>query len=141
FARDSDDLEGSKNSRIAFMVAGLNMGLRHPLLGIGHDNFAQNWDAYSIGETYEGGARSGHSTWLIAFAENGRPGLLILLALLFKTFRRAIEVKARYPELVFAMIAYGVAMTFLNHAYTIYPYLLFAMTLAAWRVTHHPEAT
>jgi hypothetical protein len=141
FARDADDLEGSKNSRISFILAGINMGLRNPILGIGHDNFGKNWDAYAIGQTFESGQRSGHSSWLIAFAENGFPGLLILIALYVTTFRRALLVRARHPELVFAMMAYGVAMTFLNHVYTIYPYLLFAMTLAAFRIMQRPEAT
>jgi O-antigen ligase len=135
FARDADDLEGSTNSRISFMIAGLNMGLRHPILGIGYDNFAYNWDAYSLGQTYEGGVRSAHNTWLIAFAENGFPGLLLLASLYFICFRGALRLKGQYPELVFVMISYGVAMTFLNHTYAIYPYLLSAMVLAATRFT------
>jgi O-antigen ligase len=134
FSREADDLEGSTKSRMAFMMAGINMGLHHPILGIGHDGFATAWDAYAVGETYESGTRSGHSSWLIAFAENGIPGLLLLVALFVSSFRKAVSVQLEHPELVCAMVSYGVAMTFLNHAYTIYPYLLFALTLAAARI-------
>jgi O-antigen ligase len=116
------------------MLAGLNMGMRNPILGIGHDNFAASWDQYAIGETYESGQRSGHSTWLIAFAENGLPGLVLLASLYFSTLRRAIPLRAVHPELIVTVIAYGVAMTFLAHTYTIYPYLIFALVLAGARI-------
>ena len=134
FAREADDLEGSTNSRKAFMIAGLNMGLRNPIFGVGFDNFSSIWDRYAIGQTFETGQRSAHNTWLLAFAENGFPGLLLLVGLFFTTFKVALRIRDQHPDLLASLLGYGVAMTFLAHVYTIYPYLLFALILGAARV-------
>jgi O-Antigen ligase len=131
FVRNSDDLKGSTDSRTAFLVAGLNMGARNPVMGVGFSNFPKQWQSYAIGTIYESGVHTAHNSWILDFAETGLPGLLLLVGLFFTTFRRAIKVHPTHPELVCAIVGYGIAMTFLSHTYAFYPYVLFALILAA----------
>jgi O-antigen ligase len=133
--RNSEDLKGSTESRTAFLVAGLNMGAHHPLMGVGFGNFPKQWQSYSIGAVYETGEHTAHNSWILDFAETGLPGLLLLVALFISTMKRAVKVHPIHPELLAAMAGYGVAMSFLSHTYTFFPYLLFALVLSAGKIS------
>jgi O-antigen ligase len=136
--RSSQDLQGSTESRTSFLIAGLNMGAHHPLMGVGFGNFPKQWQSYSIGAVYEEGVHTAHNSWILAFAETGLPGLLLLIGLFVSTTRRAVKLQSTHPELISAMMGYGVAMTFLSHTYTFFPYLLFALVLAAGKLSNCP---
>jgi O-antigen ligase len=134
FVRNTEDLKGSTESRAAFLVAGLNMGARNPVTGVGFGNFPKQWQSYSIGTIFESGIHTAHNSWILAFAETGLPGLFLLIGLFITTLLRAVKVHPSHPELVSAIVGYGVAMTFLSHTYAFYPYVLFALILAAAKI-------
>lgn len=134
FAREAEDLRGSTESRTAFLKAGINMGIRNPILGVGFGNFKKEWQSYAVGSVVETGVRTAHNSWILAFAEAGFPGLLLFAGLAVAVFRRALTVQPFHPELVSALAGYSVAMTFLSHTYTVYPYLIFGLILAASKI-------
>lgn len=137
--RSSQDIQGSTESRLGYLTAGLRMAAHNPVLGVGFSNYPKLYEAYSSGDfTYEWGERTAHSSWILALAETGLPGFLLLAALFLSTFRRSWRLRAARPELLLAMIGYGIAMSFLSHTYTFFPYLLFAIVLAAAKLIKTP---
>jgi O-antigen ligase len=140
-ARNADDLQGSTESRRAFVIAGINMGFHNPLMGVGIGNFPKVWQSYAIGNVVETGFRTAHNTWVLCFAETGVPGLLLLIALVVATFRRGMVTKDTHPELLCALMGYSVAMSFLSHTYTFFPYVLYALIIAGAKIhaTHQPK--
>jgi putative inorganic carbon (HCO3(-)) transporter len=133
-ARNAGDLEGSSESRQAFVIAGINMGIRNPLMGVGMGNFPKVWEGYAIGKVVETGVRTAHNTWVLAFAETGFPGLLLLVCLFVSTFRKGLLTQHTHPELLAALTGYAVAMSFLSHTYTFFPYILFALVIAGAKI-------
>jgi O-antigen ligase len=141
FARDSKDLAGSTESRTAFLLAAINMGLRNPIMGVGFQNFAKMWGSFAIKTATETGERTAHNTWALAFAEAGVPALILFVGMFLTTVKRALYVEPKRPELISAVAGYTVAMTFLSHTYTIYPYMIYALILAAARIkSEHAKA-
>jgi hypothetical protein len=130
-ARDSGDLAASTESRWSYVIAGLNMAIRNPIIGVGFGNYPKNFEGYASSMTHEWGERTAHSTWVLAMAENGFFGLFLFGALFVLVLRDAWRLRTQYPELLAAVVGYGVTMTFLSHTYTFFPYLIFALILAA----------
>jgi hypothetical protein len=128
--RSSADLEESRTHRIGYWLAGWSMAIRNPLLGVGFNQFPENFANFGVGEFREGTQRTAHSTWVLVVAEAGFPALLLLVTLFGLALRRAYEVRFRFPELLPAVTGYGIAMTFLSHTYLIYPYVLIALILS-----------
>lgn len=131
--RDTGDLEGSSENRMAFVIAGARMAFYHPLFGVGFNQFPENYDAYTLSfEGGEYGLRTAHSTWVLALAESGLIGLL-----LFVTFYLISGGKAAYrlfhedPSWLCAFSGYTTAISFLSHTYLLLPYILMGSLFAA----------
>lgn len=133
--RDAADLEGSTSNRIIYWKAGLNMGIRNPLFGVGLAGYNRNLLQYAEGHVgTEGKNKTIHSTWLLALAETGIPGFLSYMMLWPLALIAAYRMKEKRPEYFLAIIAYGLAISFLSHTYMLYPYILIAMTIASARL-------
>ena len=140
FARNADDIQSSTDSRFSFMRAGINMAIHHPIAGVGFSNFPKLFDSYaSYDIEHEGGERTAHSTWILALAETGFPGFFLIVGIFITTFRRAWRIQIAHPELFASMAGYGLAMSFLSHTYTFFPYVLFALVLAGAKFQPPPE--
>ncbi len=132
--RDSEDISESTESRLNYWKAGFSMALYNPLLGVGFGNYPQNFEKYASEIKFESGHRTAHSTWILALAEAGIPAVIALLSLYFLAMQDAYALRVSEPDLLYALIGYGVAISFLSHTYLIYPYILIAITAAAARV-------
>lgn len=130
-ARDAEDLEMSTASRVVYWKAAVRMVMNHPLAGVGFSGYPANYEAYSPYAKHEWGLRTAHSSWLLVFAEAGLVGGLLFTAFAGLVAREAWRARAERPGQFRALLAYGVAMSFLSHAYLIYPYLLFGLILAS----------
>ncbi|RYZ68385.1 MAG: O-antigen ligase family protein, partial [Proteobacteria bacterium] len=124
--RESTDLEGSRQNRIGYWKAGVAMTLRNPLLGVGYGRFPYHFREYGASFT-EYGQRTAHSSWILLVSEAGVPALVIFVTLFALAFHRAWQLAGVAPELLVALTGYGVAMSFLSHVYTLYPYILLAL--------------
>jgi len=71
----ASQLDGSAQGRIDAWKAGLGMGAKNPILGVGPGHFGARW------------GRTAHSTYMLAFAELGLPGLVCVLVLVFGSLR------------------------------------------------------
>jgi O-antigen ligase len=129
--RDSGEMAASSESRITYWKTAVNMTLHHPLFGVGFDQYPDNYDAYSIGTKYEWGRRTAHSSWFLAFAESGIPGGILFVSFFIAVLRTAWRHRQGRPEQLYALVGYGVAMSFLSHTYGMYLYLLAGLILAS----------
>src|SRR5262249_30094375 len=132
-ARQQGDLAGSTSSRLSYAIAGLNMAIHNPILGVGFGNYPKFFESYAPpgGMEFEWGERTAHSSWVLALAEDGFLGLLLIAWLFFSVFKTSWGLRREFPELMSSLVGYGVAMSFLSHTYTFFPYLLFGLVLAA----------
>ncbi|HUP57539.1 MAG TPA: O-antigen ligase family protein, partial [Bdellovibrionota bacterium] len=130
-ARDSGDLSASSESRWSYVVAGFNMAIRNPIMGVGFGGYPRNFESYASNMTHEWGERTAHSSWVLVMAENGFLGLFLFGTLFLLVLRESWRLRTEYPELLAALVGYGVTMSFLSHTYTFFPYLIFALILAA----------
>lgn len=130
--RDAEDVEGSTSNRKIYWTAALNMGIRHPLFGVGYDGFPLNLLTYTNGHVgTEGKYKTAHSTWLLALAETGIVGFGFYMGIWFFSFKSAWVMRNDHPEFLLGMISYGTAITFLSHTYMLYPYILLGLTVAS----------
>lgn len=133
--RNSEDLRESKASRLNYWKAGVKMVIRSPAFGVGFGRYPKEYQGYAgDGEQYEFGERTAHSTWVLALAETGVPGLAFLLCFVLGVFRMGKRIIPTEPDLFVALLAYLIAISFLSHTYLIYPYILMGMVVAAYRV-------
>jgi O-antigen ligase len=132
--RGAEDIKASTESRLTFWKAGVKMALYNPVFGVGYNNFPNRFEAYADEIKYEYGKRTAHSTWILALAESGFPGFALLVTLFFLAFRDAFQLRSEHPYLIYSMIGYCTAITFLSHTYILYPYILLALTNAAGRI-------
>ena len=133
-SRDADDLQGSSSSRITYIKAGLNMALRNPVLGVGFQAYEENFERYGDDFSYEWGNRTAHNSWIQVLAETGLPGITLFILVFITAVGMAKRVFPVAPEYLVALSSYGVAMTFLSHAYVLYPYLMFGLIGVAHRI-------
>ncbi|MBC7713436.1 MAG: O-antigen ligase family protein [Rhizobacter sp.] len=130
--RDAGDIEGSTNNRKIYWGAAINMGIRHPLFGVGYDGFPLNLMTYTDGHVgSEGKHKTAHSTWLLALAETGIVGFIFYVGIWVFSLKSAWAMRVEHPEFLLGMLSYGTAITFLSHTYMLYPYILLGMTVAA----------
>lgn len=129
--RKAADLEGSTNNRIIFWKAGANMAIRNPVFGVGFWGFNQNFASYAIdGDTgSESRHMTAHSSWVQVVAENGFMGLILFLGLWMYSMKRAYTIRQKEPEYFMSLIGYGVTITFLSHAYLLFPYILCSLAI------------
>lgn len=132
FNRGEGDMEGSSTSRKSFWISGLRMALYNPVMGVGFGQFPENFESYATEITGEFGKRTAHSTWILALAETGVIGLLLFGALfIIGAVIGAHKLYAEDPSWLYTVMSYGMAMSFLSHTYTIFPYLLIAIITVA----------
>lgn len=144
--------DGSAQGRIQAWKAGLGMGLKNPVLGVGARQFGWRW------------GKTAHSSYILALAELGIPGITCVLVLVFGNLRanarlkRSLRPGSEAPSnqgdevlLIMlsatsgAMIAFAVAGAFLSAAY--YPHLFVVTALmvsvrsmaAQWACSHGIE--
>jgi O-antigen ligase len=130
--REEVDLATSQSSRWNYVIAGARMAKAHPLFGVGMENYPRLYERYTPAFD-EWGERTAHSSWILALAETGLPGLLLLVAFYLSVLRAAWRIRSFAPEYLGMFVTYGVVMSFLSHTYTLLPYLLGALVLAAAR--------
>ncbi len=129
--RDKDEMGISQESRLIYWKAALNMAVHHPILGVGFGRYPINYESYSGDVKYEWGQRTAHSSWVLALAESGFVGGGLFLAFFIALLKRAWARQRTSPDLLYALIGYLVAMSFLSHTYSLYPYLLAGLILSA----------
>lgn len=134
FNRSASDLSESSSNRINYWKTAVIMAARNPSLGVGFNAYPENYEKYAPEILGEWGYRTAHSTWFLILAETGPIGLLFFGLLYFFILRKSYKNKDHSPELFYALIGYTVTMTFLSHAYIIYPYILFALISSGNRV-------
>lgn len=147
--------DGSAQGRIDAWKAGLGMGAKNPLVGVGAGSFGARW------------GKTAHSTYVLAFGELGIPGLICVFGIVFGNIRATVNLRKRVrslappaeppskakpfgvktkvpvvdktPEqklaqaLLFsaaAMIGFGVAGTFLSATYYPHLYVLGALMIS-----------
>lgn len=124
--RGQADLEGSSNNRIIYWKAGLNMAVRNPLFGVGFWGYNTNLPSYAVGGKLgsEGGHMTTHSSWIQVLSENGFIGFALYFGLWVFALKRSWHDRKDSPEYFVGLVGYGVASSFLSHAYQLYPYIL-----------------
>lgn len=131
FERDKSDLKGSTENRINYWVTGGRMALKNPLLGVGFQQYPKNYEKYALDLKGEWGERTAHSTWVLVLAESGIPSFIFYILFFITIFKYAWNIKKDHPEYLYALIGYGVAISFLSQAYYYYPYILSGLIIAA----------
>tara|TARA_B100001971_G_scaffold215185_1_gene259373 strand:+ start:42499 stop:43968 length:1470 start_codon:yes stop_codon:yes gene_type:complete len=129
--RGSADLEGSTSNRVIFWKAGANMAVRNPVFGVGFWGFNDNFASYAIdGNTgSEGTHMTAHSSWVQIMAENGFMALFLFLGLWLYSMSKAYTIRKNEPEYFMSLVGYGVTITFLSHAYLLFPYILCSLAI------------
>jgi hypothetical protein len=87
---------GRTSGRSDLAIAGWHLFLDNPVLGVGTGSFAQKWsrltDLPGLSTYKFGEQQQAHSAWIKTMAENGVPGLVLLVAFVgsfaFQGFRR-----------------------------------------------------
>jgi putative inorganic carbon (HCO3(-)) transporter len=134
FKRSSSDLSESSSNRLNYWKTAVNMAIKNPILGVGYQAYPQNFEKYAPEIVGEFGYRTAHSTWFLILGETGFLGLFFFLTFFGLILKKANELREEYPELFYSFLGYSVTMTFLSHAYVIYPYILFALISVAHRI-------
>jgi O-antigen ligase len=137
--RKPEEMQASSESRITYWKTAVNMTLHHPIFGVGFDQYPENYDAYSFGTKYEWGRRAAHSSWFLAFAESGFPGGILFISFFMTVLKTAWRHRRRWPEQLYAIVGYGVVMSFLSHTYGMYVYLLAGLIMASDAAAERPD--
>lgn len=137
-SRNSNDLESSSEGRKTYLKAGIRMGVKNPVFGVGFDAFPTSLQRYSTESLDESPNMTAHNSWILAFAETGPIGLLLFTGAFVLCAISAWRIYPQSPEFLLALIGYGMTMFFLSHSYLIYPYLLYALVEIA-RSFRKPE--
>lgn len=132
--RAGNDLADSSQSRLNYWTAAWKMAIHNPLLGVGFNRYKFAYDSFAPANSVEWGERTAHSSWFLVLAETGFPGLFLYLLVFSFVFRQAWSLRQSSPELIYSLVGYTVAMSFLSHAFLIYPYILFAFIAATYRI-------
>lgn len=127
-SRTGEDLAGSEASRWNYLVAGVRMALDYPLLGVGMGHFPNLYELYTPAFN-EWGSRTAHSSWVLTLAESGIIGFTLFAALYGLALHYAWRARTHSPQLLVALIGYGVTMSLLSHTYLLLPYLLVVLVI------------
>lgn len=140
--RKGADLDGSTNNRIIYWMAGANMAARNPLFGVGFWGFNKNFSTYAVGGDTgtEGKEMTAHSAWVQVMAETGYIGFFAFVALWGYAAYRSWLVRKSDPEYFTSIMGYGAAITFLSHAYQLYPYILLSLAISRSFLPEREEA-
>jgi O-antigen ligase len=130
--RDAGDIEGSTTNRLTYWRAGIKMGVKSPLFGVGYGEFTPRFFEFADGMVgSEGAYKTVHSTWILAWAESGAVGFMFYLGVWLCAIRAGWNMRFDRPEYILGILSYGMSITFLSHTYMLYPYILIAVTIAA----------
>ena len=132
--RDVDDVHQSTQSRISYWIAGGNMALHNPILGVGMGNYPDKFEQYSSSHLYEFGKRTAHSSWILILAETGIVGFLFFISIFILALKEAYKRIDEYPEVFLSLAGYMMTMSFLSHSYLFYPYLILGIVFAITRL-------
>lgn len=138
-ARSEGDLAISQESRMGYLIAGLRMFRSNPFFGVGVYNYPKVYDQFAV-VFYEAGEQTAHSSWVLPLAEAGFFGFLFFTLLYLSALVRGFRIRKSRPEFFYALVAYGVAISFLSHTYLLFPYLLVALCTCASRLWLEQEA-
>lgn len=128
-------MDGSAQGRVDAWKAGIGMAAHNPILGVGAGHFGPRW------------GKTAHSTYVLAVAELGAPGVLCVLMLVFGNLRANMRLRTRVmaaqadpeapPEsarVLFltsaAVIGFAVAGAFLSATYYPHLYVLTGLLIA-----------
>jgi putative inorganic carbon (HCO3(-)) transporter len=78
--------DGSARGRIDAWKAGIGMGAKSPLVGIGAGHFGPRW------------GKTAHSTYVLAFGELGVPGFVCVLVIVIGNVRSTMNLRRRIGE-------------------------------------------
>jgi len=137
--------ESSLRGRSSEMIIAWRMFLDHPLLGVGPDNYAENYLNYSylLGIDDRLQERQAHSLYLETAAELGLVGLFVLGALIVSTFGSLHSAKkmlktCRRQELIpwvtglqYGFTSYLITSIFLHGDYIRYFWFMLAAALSS----------
>jgi len=130
--RDAGDIEGSTSNRLTYWKAGLKMGTKSPIFGVGYGEFTPRFFEFADGMVgSEGAHKTVHSTWILAWAESGAVGFLFYFGVWLCALKAGWIMRHDRPEYILGLLSYGMAITFLSHTYMLYPYILLALTIAS----------
>lgn len=134
--RNAEDLEGSTSNRTLYWKAGLNMAVRNPLFGVGYWGFPKNLVSYApdgnVGTEKE--HMTAHSSWVLVLAEGGFMALALFLALWIYAAYAAWKLRLHQPEYIMGIAGYGIAISFLSHSYTLFPYIVLALAITHYNL-------
>lgn len=126
--------EASAQARQEVLRRSLELSLKHPLFGVGPDQFAQVSGRWQVP----------HNSYAQLSAEAGLPSLALFLAMIWLTFRNLRQASRVSSDaqrwylvqgLYCGMAGYVAGAFFLTTAYLVYPYLLMAYASAAAQIT------
>jgi putative inorganic carbon (hco3(-)) transporter len=139
-----EGIDESSMGRIYAWGAAWHMALKHPLNGVGVDNFVNSYFAYS--EHWDGHNHAVHSTWFGVLGETGFPGIIVFFLMVYTIARSAFDAAGRLerPDAPASARAMSVAVlagiggfcvsgTFLTQGFTWPIYVLLALTTAISR--------
>jgi len=111
--------------RIATWKRGVGYILRHPLTGVGFNNFSVAEGFRLMAMNRAGTHHTAHNAYIQVFAELGIPGGVIFLLILFDATRRAFRLwRQGMPEYLASLGAWATNGLFLSHGYS---YALFGL--------------
>jgi O-antigen ligase len=79
----SNPTDGSAQGRVDAWKAGIGMGARSPIVGVGAGHFGPRW------------GKTAHSTYVLAFGELGIPGFVCVLAIVIGNIRATLNLRRR----------------------------------------------
>jgi probable O-glycosylation ligase (exosortase A-associated) len=122
-----DGIDESAMGRIHAWNAAMRMAIAHPIVGVGIDNFLQNYFFYT--DHWDGMNHAVHSTWFVMIAESGFVGFGVFLTLFILAMRAALRAQKRLHDappiaralalaLVAGLIGFAISGTFLTQGFT-----------------------
>jgi len=138
------EIDESAQGRLDAWKAGGRMVMRHPLLGVGLQRFADNFDAYSANPVFWGKHET-HNSYIKAASETGLLGFIPFVVLVARTLwsgwllrRRAGAAATAAHEAVMGAsfsnaVGFFAAAFFLSQCWGWFFYILFALTDATHR--------
>jgi putative inorganic carbon (HCO3(-)) transporter len=122
-----DGIDESAMGRIHAWNAAIRMALAHPFVGVGVDNFLQNYFFYT--DHWDGMNHAVHSTWFVVIAEAGFLGFAIFVTLFGLAVRAALTAQRRLSDapptaralslaLVAGLAGFAISGTFLTQGFT-----------------------
>lgn len=143
FEASKDYEEGTAKQRIELWQAGMDMFAKHPILGVGINNFAVVFDARYRTSRYVG-ASAPHSIYIQALTELGLAGLVVVVATMLLLLRRNWQTRKLCEEsgledqsivnfshaLDLSIIGYAIGGAFLTVLYYPHLYIMAGFALA-----------